>query len=44
MRKITAIEIIKNDMSIREVIESMTPSRIECTKKKKKKIHVTDPN
>lgn len=33
MPKIIVIEIIKDDMSIRDVIESMTPSRIEWTKK-----------
>ena len=38
-QKITLVKVIKKDMSIREVIESMTSDRIEW----RKRIHVTDP-
>ena len=38
-QKITLVEVIKKDMSIRELIESMTSDRIEW----RKRIHVTDP-
>ena len=38
-QKITLVEVIKKDMSIRELIENMTSDRIEW----RKRIHVTDP-
>ena len=37
--KITLVEVIKKDMSIREVIESMISDRIEW----RKRIHIADP-
>ena len=36
--KITLVEVVKKDMSIKEVTESMTLDRIEC----RKSIHVAD--
>ena len=38
--KIILVEVVKNDMSIKEVTKSMTLDRIE----KRKRIHVADPN
>ena len=37
-QKITLVEVVKKDMSIKEVTESMTLDKIEC----KKRIHVAD--
>jgi hypothetical protein len=38
--KITLIEVVKNDMLIKKVTESMTSDRIEW----RKRIHVADPD
>ena len=36
----TLVLVVKNNMSIKEVIEAMTSDRIECGKR----IHVVSPN
>ena len=38
--KITLIEVIKNNMSIKEVIERLTLDKIKW----RKRIHITNPN
>ena len=38
--KITLVDVVKKDMSIKEVTEAMTTDRIEC----KKRIHMAIPN
>ena len=38
--KITSVEVVKDDISIKEVTKSMTSNKIE----KRKRIHVTNPD